>query len=276
MLFRSEAITPLVNLYSALTKGLEKVISTIGIHELRGYGRLFSAIGLNDEVADYLMVVNFFGSKELAYSFEAMKEDAIVRSIDFQNEKERIGKTFHLFPRIWKAISEVASTGDYTVYRDKISEQEESNPTTIRHLTGLKQGNSSISPDEVDIGVGEHSLPFVIASMSFGSQNEIAFRAYAEGADRLNMISMNGEGGEIKDMLGKYPRTRGQQIASGRFGVNAELLNSSNLLEIKIGQGAKPGEGGHLPGSKVTAKIAEARNATIGSDLISPSNNHDI
>ena len=82
--------------------------------------------------------------------------------------------------------------------------------------------------------------------MSFGSQNETAFRAYAEGADRLNMVSLNGEGGEIKDMLGKYPKTRGQQIASGRFGVNAELLNSSNLLEIKIGQGAKPGEGGHL------------------------------
>lgn len=90
------------------------------------------------------------------------------------------------------------------------------------------------------------------------------------------MISLNGEGGEIKDMIGKYPHTRGQQIASGRFGVNAELLNSSNLIEIKIGQGAKPGEGGHLPGSKVTSKIAEARNATIGSDLISPSNNHDI
>jgi glutamate synthase (NADPH/NADH) large chain len=112
--------------------------------------------------------------------------------------------------------------------------------------------------------------------MSFGSQNETAFRAYAEGADRLNMVSLNGEGGEIKDMLGKYPKTRGQQIASGRFGVNAELLNSSNLLEIKIGQGAKPGEGGHLPGSKVTAKVAAARNATLGSDLISPSNNHDI
>ncbi len=112
--------------------------------------------------------------------------------------------------------------------------------------------------------------------MSFGSQNETAFRAYAEGADRLNMVSLNGEGGEIKDMLGKYPKTRGQQIASGRFGVNAELLNSSNLLEIKIGQGAKPGEGGHLPGSKVTAKVAAARNATRGSDLISPSNNHDI
>ncbi|PLR95406.1 glutamate synthase-related protein [Bacillus sp. T33-2] len=270
------SVKPLVNLYNALTKGLEKVISTIGIHELRGYGRLFSSIGLHEEVADYLKVVNFFGSEGLAFNFEAMKEDAFARAADYQNEKERIGKTFHLFPRIWKAIGEVASTGDYSAYRDKISEQEENNPTTIRHLASIKTASSQIRPEDVDISVGEHSLPFVIASMSFGSQNEIAFRAYAEGADRLNMVSMNGEGGEIKDMLGKYPRTRGQQVASGRFGVNAELLNSSNLLEIKIGQGAKPGEGGHLPGSKVTAKIAEARNATIGSDLISPSNNHDI
>ncbi len=267
---------PAVNLYQALSKGLEKVISTIGIHELRGYGRLFSAIGLNEEIASRLNIVNFFGSPDLNYNFTYMKTDAIARAQDYQNDKERIGKTFSLFPRIWKAIGEVASTGDYSAYREKISEQEEKNPTAIRHLASLKATRSPINPDEVDISVGEHSLPFVIASMSFGSQNEIAFRAYAEGADRLNMVSMNGEGGEIKDMLGKYPRTRGQQIASGRFGVNAELLNSSNLLEIKIGQGAKPGEGGHLPGSKVTARIAEARNATIGSDLISPSNNHDI
>lgn len=267
---------PLVNLYNALVKGLEKVISTIGIHELRGYGRLFSAIGLNEEVAEELNIVNFFGSKALSFNFETMKEDAISRAADYQNEKERVGKSFNLFPRIWKAIGDVASTGDYRIYGEKISEQEEQNPTTIRHLTSLKQTHTSIDANHVDISVGEHSLPFVISSMSFGSQNEIAFRAYAEGADRLNMVSLNGEGGEIKDMLGKYPRTRGQQVASGRFGVNAELLNSSNLLEIKIGQGAKPGEGGHLPGSKVTEKIAEARNATIGSDLISPSNNHDI
>jgi glutamate synthase (NADPH/NADH) large chain len=271
-----ESTEPLVNLYSALTKGLEKVISTIGIHELRGYGRLFSSIGLNEEVADYIKTVNFFGSKELKYNFQLMKEDAFLRAEDFHNEKERIGKTFHLFPRIWKAIGEVAQSGDYAGYREKITEQEDQNPTTIRHLTGIRKANRALSPDDVNLSVGEHSYPFVIASMSFGSQNEIAFRAYAEGANRLNMISLNGEGGEMKDMLGKYPKTRGQQIASGRFGVNAELLNSSNLLEIKIGQGAKPGEGGHLPGSKVTAKIAEARNATIGSDLISPSNNHDI
>lgn len=271
-----ETSKPLTNLYSALTKGLEKVISTIGIHELRGYGRLFSSIGLHEEIANLLNIVNFFGSKELETDFEAMKLDALSRAEDYHNEKERVGKTFHLFPRIWKAIGEVASTGDYNVYRDKITEQETENPTTIRHLVQLKPSNKQLSPADVDLRVGDHDLPFLISSMSFGSQNETAFRAYAEGADRLNMISLNGEGGEIKDMLGKYPKTRGQQIASGRFGVNAELLNSSNLLEIKIGQGAKPGEGGHLPGSKVTAKVAEARNATLGSDLISPSNNHDI
>lgn len=271
-----ETSKPLTNLYSALTKGLEKVISTIGIHELRGYGRLFSSIGLHEDIANLLNIVNFFGSKELETDFEAMKLDALSRAEDYHNEKERVGKTFHLFPRIWKAIGEVAATGDYNVYRDKITEQETENPTTIRHLVQLKQSKKQISPADVDLRVGEHDLPFLISSMSFGSQNETAFRAYAEGADRLNMVSLNGEGGEIKDMLGKYPKTRGQQIASGRFGVNAELLNSSNLLEIKIGQGAKPGEGGHLPGSKVTAKVAEARNATLGSDLISPSNNHDI
>ncbi|WP_251552015.1 glutamate synthase-related protein [Neobacillus muris] len=272
----NETEKPLINLYSALTKGLEKVISTIGIHELRGYGRLFSSIGLHDSVADILNTTNFLGSNELETDFETLKADSLKRADDYNNEKERLGKTFHLFPRIWKAIGDIAATGDYGVYRDKIVEQETANPTTIRHLVGLKKTNKSIAPEEVDIHVGDHDLPFVISSMSFGSQNEIAFRAYAEGADRLNMVSLNGEGGEIKDMLGKYPKTRGQQIASGRFGVNAELLNSSNLLEIKIGQGAKPGEGGHLPGSKVTAKVAAARNATLGSDLISPSNNHDI
>lgn len=266
----------LLNLYSALTKGIEKVISTLGIHELRGYGRLFSAIGLAEEVAEALNIVNFFGGSQLGYNFSEMEKDALERAKDYHDENSRIGKSFHIFPRIWKAIGEVAKTGDYSFYRDKITEQEQENPTTIRHLTELKQANEVVPSDDVDIRVGSHDLPFVIASMSFGSQNEIAFRAYAEGANRLNMVSMNGEGGEIKDMLGKYPKTRGQQVASGRFGVNVELLNSSNLIEIKIGQGAKPGEGGHLPGSKVTEKIAEARNATIGSDLISPSNNHDI
>ncbi|MCR6097199.1 glutamate synthase [Salipaludibacillus agaradhaerens] len=268
---------PAVKLYSALNKGLEKIISTIGIHELRGYGRLFSSIGLNEDIAKVLNIVNYLGSKDVSYGFLEMKKDSEARFEDYHDEKAKPGKTFHIFPRIWKSLGDLASGKiTYKEYGEKVSEQEMKNPTTIRHFTDLKARQSDIQPDNVDVSVGQHDLPFMISSMSFGSQNEVAFRAYAEAADRLNMISFNGEGGEIKDMLGKYPNTRGQQIASGRFGVNVELLNSSNLLEIKIGQGAKPGEGGHLPGSKVTDKVAAARNATTGSDLISPSNNHDI
>ena len=112
--------------------------------------------------------------------------------------------------------------------------------------------------------------------MSFGSQSEPAFRAYAEAAKAINILCINGEGGEIQDMYGKYRKWRGQQVASGRFGVSAEMLNSSYVAEIKIGQGAKPGEGGHLPGKKVSEKVASARNASPGTDLISPSNNHDL
>ncbi|MGI2709254.1 glutamate synthase-related protein [Bacillus cytotoxicus] len=268
--------SPIINLYTALNKGIEKVISTIGIHELRGYGRLFSSIGLHEEIANILQITNFFGANHLAFSLTSLVEDAKSRAMDYNNPKVKMRKTFHIFPRIWKAIGDVAKGNQYDDFREKLTELEEKNPIAIRHLIQLKEAEQAVPPEQVSIAIKNHNLPFIISSMSFGSQNETAFRAYAEAAERLNMISLNGEGGEIKDMIGKYPHTRGQQIASGRFGVNAELLNSSNLIEIKIGQGAKPGEGGHLPGSKVTLKIAEARNATIGSDLISPSNNHDI
>jgi glutamate synthase (NADPH/NADH) large chain len=277
--FAKDGAASVANLYSALNKGLEKVTSTIGIHELRGYGRLFSSIGLRKEVADLLSIVNFCGSEKAGLSLADLEQDSIKRHEDYASETAREAKTFHIFPRLWKLIGQVAA-GEipYADYALKLEENERENPIAIRHVADFAYDQAAHSADEkqVDISVGDHSLPFLISSMSFGSQNETAFRAYAEAADQLNMICMNGEGGEIKDMLGKYPRTRGLQIASGRFGVNVELANSANILEIKIGQGAKPGEGGHLPGSKVTAKIAAARNATIGSDLISPSNNHDI
>jgi glutamate synthase (NADPH/NADH) large chain len=277
--FSKEGSVSVENLYNGLNKGLEKVISTIGIHELRGYARLFSSIGLHTDVAETLDIVNFCGSDKAGISFAELEADSKKRYEEFGDETARPAKIFHMWPRVWKSIGEVA-TGSlpYADFAEKLVEQERTNPLSIRHLADFDTSkvNKTVNPEQVDVSIGEHSLPFMISSMSFGSQNEVAFRAYAEAADQLNMLSFNGEGGEIKDMLGKYPRTRGQQVASGRFGVNVELANSSNLLEIKIGQGAKPGEGGHLPGKKVTAKVAAARNATLGSDLISPSNNHDI
>ncbi len=268
-----------IKLYESLAKGLEKVTSTIGIHEARGYFRIFSSIGLQDAVAEALHIVNFCGSDQAGTSWTDLEQDSKKRHEDFASDESKPAKLFHVWPRVWKSIGQVATgTLTYREFADKLDEIEKESPLSIRHVADIDydQSQGALDPAQVDIAVGDHSLPLVIASMSFGSQNEVAFRAYAEAADQLNMISLNGEGGEIKDMIGKYPKTRGQQIASGRFGVNVELANSSNLIELKIGQGAKPGEGGHLPGRKVTAKVAAARNATIGSDLISPSNNHDI
>ncbi|WP_442603024.1 glutamate synthase-related protein [Paenibacillus sp. KN14-4R] len=269
--------------YTALSKGLEKVISTIGTHELRGYTRFFSSIGLKPEIAEVLDIVNYLGSQEVGTGFSELEADAEKRYFDYTNPKAKAAKNFRFFQRMWKALGDASSgAAPYADYRDKLREEEQKNPISIRHVAdfnyakALQDGRTPFQPSDVNLAVGDHSLPMLISSMSFGSQNETAFRAYAEAGERLNMVTMNGEGGEIKDMLGRYKKTRGAQVASGRFGVNIELANAVAFLEIKIGQGAKPGEGGHLPGSKVTAKIAAARNATIGSDLISPSNNHDI
>lgn len=263
------------NLYTALSKGISKVISTMGIHELRGYGRLFSSIGLHPELANLLAIVNFFGSPRTSYSLDELEKEAHLRKVDL-GQAVKAKAPLRTLMKLYKPLTALAEGGSYSDYDQKVTALEQTSPVAIRHLLGFKTNTSTPSPSFVNIGIKDHDLPFIISSMSFGSQGDVAFRAYAEAAEALNMISLNGEGGEPSELLGKYPRTRGIQIASGRFGVNAQLLNASNLIEIKISQGAKPGEGGHLPASKVTQKIATARNVTVGTNLISPSNNHDI
>ncbi|WP_369406156.1 glutamate synthase-related protein [Alicyclobacillus kakegawensis] len=274
----------LENLYHALCKGIEKVISTIGIHELRGYERLFGAIGLASEVADILGVPNFCGGESAGYGFANMEADAKLRQeiYDAEDGKTKRRRAFQLYPRIWKAAGLVGmGLAEYDSFHDKLQEFERENPINLRHaLRFVEQPDPGLKSaervEDVDTTIDGHAYPILISSMSFGSQGETVYRAYAEAAYRMNIVGMNGEGGEIKDLLDRYPRHRGRQIASGRFGVNALLCNNAYVLEIKIGQGAKPGEGGHLPGSKVTEQVANARNASPGVDLISPSNNHDI
>ncbi len=267
------------NLLALLRQGLEKVISTMGTHEIGGYGRYFASIGLAPELAAIFQTPNFCGSERGGLTFARLEgdhraRDAVARS----REKQPVPAQFRLYPRIWKMVGAVAKMEEnYTDLSRHIRQLEAENPLAIRHLIDFRFADApAVDPQEVDTSVGGHDLPILFSAMSFGSQGETPFRIYAEAARRLNILCMNGEGGEIADMLGKYRRHRGQQVASGRFGVHMDLLNSADVLEIKVGQGAKPGEGGHLPGFKVTAKIAAARNATIGVGLISPSNNHDI
>jgi len=266
------------NLCDALNKGIEKVISTIGIHEVRGYARQFSSIGVKPELAEIFMTEAFGASDRGGVGFAALDEDTNERArILAGDEEAKPAKTFRFYPKVYKAaIATANGTGSYEEYSQKVRDLEQQSPISMRHIMGLRGDRDPVEPSAVDASVGRHDYPVVISSMSFGSQSEPAFRAYADAAKAINVLCVNGEGGEIRDMYGHYRKWRGQQVASGRFGVSAEMLNSSYLAEIKIGQGAKPGEGGHLPGKKVSEKVAAARNASPGTDLISPSNNHDL
>ncbi len=270
--------TDVANLCDALTKGIEKVISTIGIHEVRGYARQFSSIGVKPELAEIFQTEAFAATESGGVGFSDLDADTNERAGDLKGDEDaKPSKTFRFYPKVYKAaIATANGSGDYAEYSEKVRDLEKQSPISMRHIMGLKGDRDPVDPAGVDAGVGHHDYPVVISSMSFGSQSEPAFRAYAEAAKAINVLCINGEGGEIRDMYGQYRKWRGQQVASGRFGVSAEMINSSYVAEIKIGQGAKPGEGGHLPGKKVSEKVAAARNAAPGTDLISPSNNHDL
>ncbi len=268
----------LANTLKALRSGIEKCTSTMGIHEMRGYGRLFASLGLSSEVSIALGTVNYAGSSQVGLRWADIDADVAARAAIYNGEnRAQLSRINHIYPKVWKMAAQLGKGDvDWQAYETHAENTAKANPTTIRHIMDFRYAEQALEAEKVDLRITAHDLPFLIASMSFGSQGEIAFRAYAEAAYRLNMLSVNGEGGEISDLMGKYPHNRGIQIASGRFGITAELINASNLLEIKVGQGAKPGEGGHLPARKVTAKVAAARHAQQGVDLISPSNNHDI
>jgi glutamate synthase (NADPH) large chain len=251
-----------VRLRAALEKGLEKVLSTMGTHELAGYGPAFCSIGLHPDAArEFPCPALLPGRRQPAAPKPA----------------ERAAQVFRMAPKLWKAAGAVANgAGAYQELSAQAVALEAEHPVALRHLLDTRAGAPTAAAGDIDLSVGDHALPFVISAMSFGSQGEAAFRAYLGAAARLDIVAMNGEGGELPDLLGWSPRNRAQQVASGRFGVNARMLASCRMIEIKIGQGAKPGEGGHLPGTKVTPKVAAARSAAAGVDLISPANNHDL
>jgi len=268
----------LPDLVEALRKGVEKVLSTLGMHELRGYGRQLSAIGVAPEVARLIGIRTFFGAEDRGLTWERIAQDGLDRAMLLRGHSTRRNEPpFRVYPRIWKSALAVAKgEAPYATYAEKLGQIEHEHPVSLRHLLDLSRPAEGEPDRRAITRAGEHAAPIYISSMSFGSQGETAYRAYAEAMARMDLLCVNGEGGELPDLIGKYPRNRGQQIASGRFGVSALLANSSDYLEIKIGQGAKPGEGGHLPARKVSVKVALARNAKPGVDLISPSNNHDI
>ncbi|MBU1001363.1 MAG: alpha-hydroxy-acid oxidizing protein [Proteobacteria bacterium] len=263
-----------------LQKGIEKVMSTMGIHELCGYGRIFASIGLADDLVEVFGCANFCQSHKNGLSLAALEERAARRVEQASQGKEaKLWRDPARNTKVGRILRRTA-TGEagFREMAEGLRELERENPVALRHLLGFNKpaGATPLAMSDVDLSIGRHDMPLLIPAMSFGSQGENSFRTYAEAAKQCNIICMNGEGGEIPDMLGKYRHNRGQQIASGRFGVFMEFLNSVDFLEIKVGQGAKPGEGGHLPGQKVTEMVGASRHCKPGIALISPSNHHDI
>jgi len=266
-------------LLNMLRIGLEKVTSTMGCHELRGYGRVCSSIGLAPSVAAVLGTANFLGSEAVGFTWQRLEREAAERAAEIRGEmtKPRLAHVDHFYPKFWKKVEAFAMGEiEYAEMRQHFWNLTAEIPIALRHVLGIRNSETPSDIEHADISLNDYDLPLVIGAMSFGSQGELSYRSYAEAASRLNMICVNGEGGELPEIMGLYKHNRGQQVASGRFGVNAEFLNSAAVLEIKIGQGAKPGEGGMLPAFKVNPKVAIARRTTPGVQLLSPSNNHDL
>jgi glutamate synthase (NADPH) large chain len=273
-----EVAATLSKVIDVLNGALEKVTSTIGCHELRGYGHSFSSIGLGKNLAALFGMPNYYGSEGRGLRWSDLKSWGEERAAEMRGDVAgKMANPERFYPKMWKKAEDVAlGESNLAEYSESLMELEEKQPVSIRHILGFKSHLPEIQPSQVDLRVKDHRLPVFIGAMSFGSQGELAYKAYAEAAYQLDIFCVNGEGGELQDIMGKYPKHRGQQIASARFGVNIEFLNSVGLIEIKIGQGAKPGEGGHLPGFKVTEQVAAARKTVPGVSLISPSNNHDL
>ena len=206
------------------------MISTIGIHESRGYARQFSSIGVKPELAEIFQTEAFAASDTGGAGFEQLDADTDARhKILAGDEEAKPAKTARFYPKVYKAaIATANGTGDFAEYSQKVRDLEAQSPISMRHVMGLKKepDREPVDPADVDVSVGHHDYPIVISSMSFGSQSEPAFRAYAEAGKAINILCINGEGGEIQDMYGNYRKWRGQQVASGRFGVSAEMLNS--------------------------------------------------
>ena len=266
------------NVLNTLQIGLEKVISTIGCHELRGYGRISASIGFSPQIAAFFQSPNFLGSEAAGLSWHHLKADALERmKILRSSDEKKLTTTSRFYPKVWKSLnSYLTRQSGYEAITNAYAQAEEENPVALRHIMRFTDAAEKDSPRDIDISVNGYDLPFVISAMSFGSQGELSYKSYAQAAKELNIITLNGEGGELPEMLGKFRKHRGQQVASGRFGVNAAFLNSTDLIEIKIGQGAKPGEGGMLPAEKVNPQVAEARHTPPYMPLLSPSNNHDL
>src|SRR5579885_1931699 len=269
-----------------INKGLYKIVSKMGISTVSSYrgAQLFEIVGLHDEVVDLCFAGTV--SRVEGARFADLEAEAAQLALAAWTPRKPVppgglyryvvGGEFHAFnPDVVNALHKAVRSGDYEDYRVFARLVNERPPTVFRDLFKLAESAAPVPLDEVE-PVEAILKRFDSAGMSLGALSPEAHEALAIAMSRLGARSNSGEGGEDPARYGTEKASKIKQVASGRFGVTPAYLVNAEVLQIKIAQGAKPGEGGQLPGHKVDATIARLRYAKPGIGLISPPPHHDI
>ncbi|GBG94779.1 glutamate synthase large subunit [Ligilactobacillus salitolerans] len=275
----------------ACVKGIVKVMSRMGISTINGYqsAQLFEAVGLDQALCDQYFTgtpsrIGGIGLNEIeaeyleryqsAYGPSAKDALPSGGSFKFRADGEK-----HIFePLTIFKFQQAVRTGDYQLFQEyvqEVNDQEEKHPKNLRAMWDLKGHHEALPLSEVEPAEAIIQR-FKAGAMSFGALSQEAHETIAQAMNELGAKSNSGEGGEAAERYSRPTNSAIKQVASGRFGVNAEYLMSASEIQIKMAQGAKPGEGGQLAANKNYPWIAECRGATPGVRLISPPPHHDI
>ncbi len=278
----------------ALLNGVVKIAAKMGISTIQSYqsARIFEAVGLDQKLMDdyftgVISPVGGIGLKEIgeqakerhnkAFDPLSLSIDTTLESLGAHSLRSGAKAEDHMYdPKTIVTLQQACKTGDYKMfkeYTDMVDDEDRAH--TLRSLLRMVPAGKPVPLDQVE-PVEEIVKHFKTGAMSYGSLSQEAHETLAIAMNRLGGKSNTGEGGEDPARYGTERNSAIKQVASGRFGVTSAYLNSANEIQIKMAQGAKPGEGGHLPGKKVYPWVASTRFSTPGVALISPPPHHDI
>ncbi|WP_294910100.1 glutamate synthase large subunit [uncultured Gilliamella sp.] len=277
----------ILNYRNGINKGLYKIMSKMGISTVASYrcSKLFEAVGLNEEVVE--LCFQGVTSRISGANFDDFAQDQFNLSKKAWLRRKPLeqggllkfvhGGEYHAYnPDVVQSLQKAVNNGNYEDYKRYVDIVNNRPAATLRDLLKLNPPeNAAIALDQVE---PEESLfkRFDSAAMSIGALSPEAHESLAEAMNTLGGFSNSGEGGEDPARYNTIKVSRIKQVASGRFGVTPGYLMSADVIQIKVAQGAKPGEGGQLPGDKVTPYIAKLRFSVPGVTLISPPPHHDI
>ena len=278
--------TALQNYQNGINKGLYKIMSKMGISTIASYrcSQLFEAVGLHTDVVD--LCFRGVTTRIQGASFNDFQQDIYNLSRKAWTKRKPLehggllkyvhGGEYHAYnPDVVSTLQTAVKTGETSDYQSFAKQVNARPAAMLRDLMSLKKADQPLPLEQVEPS-SDLFKRFDSAAMSIGALSPEAHEALAMAMNRLGGYSNSGEGGEDPRRFGTDRNSRIKQIASGRFGVTPHYLTNADVLQIKVAQGAKPGEGGQLPGHKVTAEIAKLRYSVQGVTLISPPPHHDI